>query len=43
MNQVTADVAWWKYWVALVCLTGITVGVALGLQVFVPRWKKQGF
>lgn len=40
MSQVTADVAWWKYWVAMICLTSITVGVASGLQAFAPVWRK---
>lgn len=43
MSQVTADVAWWKYWVAMFCSTGLTVGVAFGLQGYALRWRSLGF
>ncbi|KAL4867253.1 hypothetical protein BDV12DRAFT_210023 [Aspergillus spectabilis] len=39
MNQVSSENAWWKYWVCLVCLTSGTIGIAVGLQTILPRWK----
>lgn len=40
MNQVANEVAWWKYWVSLVCLTCLTVAAAFGSQILVPRLRK---
>ncbi|KAB8276290.1 hypothetical protein BDV30DRAFT_235745 [Aspergillus minisclerotigenes] len=42
MNQVSSDIPWWKYWVALFCLTGCTIAVALGLQLLIPRLRVTG-
>ncbi|KAF9883711.1 hypothetical protein FE257_003049 [Aspergillus nanangensis] len=39
MNQVSTDIAWWKYWTSLLCLTCFTVAVAFGLQSLVPRLR----
>ncbi|PIG87092.1 hypothetical protein AARAC_004323 [Aspergillus arachidicola] len=40
MNQVASDIAWWKYWVSIFCLTGCTIAVAFGLQLLVPSLKR---
>lgn len=39
MNQVSDDIAWWKYWIILFCLTSVTVAVALGIHLTVPRMR----
>ncbi|KAF3403594.1 hypothetical protein F1880_009534 [Penicillium rolfsii] len=40
MNQVSGENAWWKFWLCLVCLTGATITVAVGLQMIIPRWRQ---
>ena len=39
MNQVSSENAWWKYWLCLVCFTGGTIAVAVGLQMIIPRCR----
>ncbi|KAL4969433.1 uncharacterized protein BDV14DRAFT_165932 [Aspergillus stella-maris] len=39
MNQVSGENAWWKYWVCLVCFTSGTIGIAIVLQMIIPRWR----
>ncbi|THC98636.1 hypothetical protein EYZ11_001914 [Aspergillus tanneri] len=39
MNQVSNDIAWWKYWVSLFCLTSATVAVAVGLHLMVHQMR----
>ncbi|KAL4790465.1 hypothetical protein BDV19DRAFT_333867 [Aspergillus venezuelensis] len=34
MNQVSGENAWWKF-----CFTSGTIGIAVGLQMIIPRWR----